>query len=122
MLLSDIAHGIDPIIREAPTSSKDYIALKDVCWLLERIVLQGNQRVYNVASGEPLSHGELADALSEASLRCITFEKNAQHRSFPRIDITRISLEFGFRPLRLVEELRDLIDSSKSKHNQENHS
>jgi nucleoside-diphosphate-sugar epimerase len=116
MLLDDIARGRDILIREAPTSSKDYIALEDVCWLLERIALHGSHRIYNVASGKSVCHVDLANALSAASTRSVAFAKGAQHRSFPPIDISRVVEEFGFRPRPLLEQLRRLIAISGLRH------
>ncbi|MDE2259016.1 MAG: NAD(P)-dependent oxidoreductase [Betaproteobacteria bacterium] len=115
-LLDDIAHGRDSMIHEAPTSSKDYIALEDVCWLLERIALGGSHRIYNVASGIQLSHAELARVVAEKSSGVVTFADGASHRSVPRIDIARITSEFGFCPRQLSDELGSLIASSRTRH------
>lgn len=122
MLLNDIEHGRDILIREASTSSKDYVALEDVCRLLERIALRGSHRIYNVASGEPLCHADLANALSAASSRTVAFADNAQHRPFPRIDIGRVVDEFGFRPRRLLDQLGGMIASLQTCRSQENNS
>jgi len=111
-LFDDLAHGRDPHICEAPTSSKDYIAIDDVCWLLERIALGGQHRNYNIASGESLCHEDLARALERLSSRRVTFADGALHRSYPRIDIARITREFGFRPRRLMNELSCMLNSS----------
>jgi len=108
-LLNDVSLGRDSIIRESPNSSKDYISLKDVCYILELIATQGKQRLYNVASGEPLCHASLAESLSMLSGRSVTFANEAPHRSFPRIDITRITEEFNFKPQRLLDELKQLV-------------
>ncbi|QKE38618.1 NAD-dependent epimerase/dehydratase family protein [Ferrovum myxofaciens] len=115
-LLDDIANGREPLIREAPTSSKDYISLEDVCWLLERIALGGKHRIYNVASGVQVSHAELARVLGEKSSNVVTFTKGTSHRSLPQIDITRITSEFGFRPRRLSDELGALVAHSLTRH------
>lgn len=122
MLLNDVAHGHDTLIREAPTSSKDYVALEDVCRLLEPIALRGSHRIYNVASGRSLCHADLAKALSTASSRTVAFGDNARHRSFPRIDIGRVVDEFGFRPRLLLDQLGDMIASLQTGRSQENNS
>lgn len=110
-LIRDVAMGIDPIIREAPTSSKDYVSIDDVCLLIEAIASRGRESTYNLASGTPVDHGTLARALSEASGRAVTFADHAPHRAFPPIDITRVVSEFGFAPRRLVDELPGLLAS-----------
>ncbi|MGR8931720.1 MAG: NAD-dependent epimerase/dehydratase family protein [Gammaproteobacteria bacterium] len=114
MLLDDLAKGHELVIGEAAASSKDYIAIEDVCWLLVRIALDGRQRIYNVASGKPISHGELATVLSELSGCRVRFSDNAPRRAFPRIDISRVIGEFGFRPKCLLGNLRDMIPRSST--------
>jgi nucleoside-diphosphate-sugar epimerase len=111
-LIRDTSRGIDPVIREAPTSSKDYISIDDVCGLIEAIALRGQAATYNVASGIPVDHATLARALSAASGRTVTFAERAPHRAFPAIDIGRVTAEFGFNPRRLADELPGLIASS----------
>ena len=120
-LLDDMTHGRELLIREAPTSSKDYVALEDVCWLLERIALRGNHRIYNVASGVQVGHAEFARVLAEKSSRVITFADDASHRSMPRIDIARITSEFGFCPRQLSDELEHLIAHSLIRHTRDKH-
>ncbi len=116
MLIDELARGCDVVIREAPTSSKDYIAQEDVCWLLERIAVEGRQRIYNVASGEPVSHTELAAALTRvAGGQKVTFADRAAVRTFPRIDVTRIINEFVFRPKRLTShQLEGLVAAARA--------
>jgi nucleoside-diphosphate-sugar epimerase len=109
MLLNDIELGRQVLISEAPTSSKDYIAIEDVCLLLEKIALHGRHRIYNVASGEPVYHVDLARVLSSVSASEVAFADNAPHRSFPRIDISRVVDEFWFRPRRLLDQLTRTI-------------
>ena len=120
-LLDDMMHGRELLIREAPTSSKDYVALEDVCWLLERIALGGNHRIYNVASGVQVGHAEFARVLAEKSSRIITFSDGVPHRSMPRIDIARITSEFGFCPRQLSDELELLIAHSLIRHARDKH-
>ena len=85
-------------IGEAPESSKDYIAVEDVCRALERIARSGAERLYNIASGVNLTHGELAAALARATGTAPRFRAGAATRAFPRVDTTRLSALFTDAP------------------------
>lgn len=111
-LVNDILNRRQPVIFEAPSSSKDYISLVDVTTLLEKIAISGTHRIYNVASGNPVTHAELAKALEKAFSCDVSFDAEAPSRSFPRIDIQRIVSEFGFRPRQLLEEIRHIFNET----------
>jgi nucleoside-diphosphate-sugar epimerase len=109
MLLDELARDNAVVIHEAPTSSKDYVALEDVCWLLERIALYGTHRIYNVACGAPFCHGDIAAELQlQFPGATIEFATNARQRSFPRISNARVTEEFGFHPRSFRDFLRTL--------------
>jgi nucleoside-diphosphate-sugar epimerase len=100
------------IIREAPESSKDYIALTEVLPLLESIALSGRERLYNVASGKAVTHAALAKKIEQLTGMEVLTEDDAPCRIFPQIDISRIRTEFGYVPTLLVDNLSDLIKKS----------
>ena len=115
-IVRDAACGRVTAIGEAPGSSKDYVSIDDVCALLEAIALRGRHAVYNVASGAPTGHAELARAMASACGHTVTFVPGAPQRAFPRVDITRIASDFGFSPRPLEAELPRLIASYRSPH------
>ncbi len=100
------------LIRESPRSSKDYVALSAILPLLKAITVSGREQIYNVASGDLLSHCELAKRLGDLTGRPIRFMDGAQDRVFPRIDISRIVQEFSFSPTPMVSDLEDLLSRS----------
>jgi nucleoside-diphosphate-sugar epimerase len=101
------------VIREAPESEKDYIALTDVLPLLEAIALSGRERLYNVASGKAVTHAEFANKLIQLTGRSIQFEENAPCRRFPLIDISRIQIEFDFVASGIDDNLPALIATNE---------
>ncbi|WP_269584575.1 NAD-dependent epimerase/dehydratase family protein [Roseibium sp. Sym1] len=107
-LLEDLAGTGQTTIREAPGSSKDYVAVDDVVQLAERIARTGRHRTYNVASGQPVSHEEIAEAVRNEGLSC-TFTPGGVRRAFPQINIERIRTEFGFSPRSLLKDLPALL-------------
>jgi nucleoside-diphosphate-sugar epimerase len=95
------------VIQETLDSSKDYISVDDIVPLLASIALEGKARTYNLSSGRPVTHGDLAALITEAGYR-VTF-MNAAIRSFPRIDNLRVVKEFDFSPRSLLDDMPALL-------------
>lgn len=100
-----------------PNTEKDYLTLEDALYLIERIVQGGEHRIYNVASGENISHQTL--------LRLIK-NKIAVEGHFPSIvndeprfliNISRIKEEFGFIPTDVAGYIKRGIDDQISQRN-----
>jgi nucleoside-diphosphate-sugar epimerase len=101
-------------IESSPESAKDYVALEDVVQQIEQITLGGKHRLYNLASGENVTHRALAHALSKATGAAIEFAQNAPSVIHPRISKDRIVAEFHVRPRRLLDELPKLVAALKA--------
>jgi len=97
-ILEDVFRDNAVVVREDPASAKDYIDIDDVLRLIEAIALRGKSRIYNVASGTNISHASLADQLRQKLGARVEFAADAPKRTFARVDIARISQEFGFTP------------------------
>lgn len=110
---------LNTLIREAlvgrielqadPSSSKDYIVLDDVISLLPRIVTDGQEWIYNVASGVNVRHIDIANRLAELTGCEIAVRDGAQNYGFPAIDITRIRSEFAFSAQPVLQSLPALL-------------
>lgn len=104
----DSANFLPSLLREAragcitlrtdPASAKDYIHVDDVVDLLPRIATQGRHTVYNVASGEQLTHGQWLDYLVARTGCTVQVQAQAPLLRFAPVDTTRIRAEFGFAP------------------------
>lgn len=101
------------IVREAPDSSKDYVAVEAVVSLMERITLEGRERIYNIASGTPCTHAALGRKLSEVTGAPVEFARDAPLRVFPAIDIQRVRSEFGFAPNSVLEYIGSLVSQQE---------
>ena len=95
-------------INEAPESCKDYVWIEDVVPVLVDIALRGTHQIYNVASGQCTTHADIAHKLAELWRCTITFKSSAVARVFPKIDISRVTSEFGFKPEQLLGRLQFL--------------
>ena len=92
-------------LHQGLLSAKDYIALPDAVRLLTAIGLGGGARLYNVASGANTNHDALARVLNGAFGWQVTAAEGAAALRFPRIDITRASVEFGAPVHRILDDL-----------------
>jgi nucleoside-diphosphate-sugar epimerase len=108
------------IIREAITtgrltlnttrdSAKDYVSIRDVVHGLIEIATRGRERIYNLASGVPVSNEELAARLGEIANCKVEFREHATRVTFPPIAIDRMRSEFDFHPSSLLDELEGLV-------------
>lgn len=109
MLLAELQCNAEVVISEAAESTKDYVAVADVVELLPQISLSGRKRLYNLASGRNLSHRELADCLQALTGCAVRFAHGVRKRSFPRIDVTRVTSEFYWCPRNLLLDLPKLL-------------
>lgn len=110
MLLDDVAAARPITIGEAPDSAKDYIAIEDLCRMIERVALGGRHRLYNLASGESVPHGAIAETIQRICDVPVAFAANGPARRFPDIDVSRIAGELDTAPQRLLNRLPDLIE------------
>ncbi len=94
----------------APRSEKDYVHVDDVAWALERIAVDGRERLYNVASGTSVSNGAVARRLEEIGACTTEFAAAAPVVRMPPVKIGRLVGEFGFAPRALLDGLADLIE------------
>ena len=95
-------------------STKDYVVLDDVVDILPKIALDGNFRVYNVASGKNISTEEIAETLEELTGCKVVFLDTDPVRSPRSIDISRIQNEFGYTPQSVLDYAKTVISSGKS--------
>jgi len=116
----DSENFLATIIKEAITtghltlnttrdSAKDYVSIRDVVHGLIEIATRGRERIYNLASGTPVSNDELAARFSEIAKWKVEFRENASRVTFPPIAIDRMRSEFDFRPSSLLNELEGLV-------------
>jgi nucleoside-diphosphate-sugar epimerase len=91
-------------------SAKDYISLQDAVNLIYRIATSGRQTLYNVASGENISHATLCGFLEKKWGTATEVAETARDGSFPPIAIDRIRSEFGFTPQSFECYFGDYVD------------
>jgi nucleoside-diphosphate-sugar epimerase len=96
------------LLRQGAGSEKDYVSLDDVVGLLSAIAQHGRHRLYNLASGTNITHGQIADALTARFGWDVVFAPDAPDVRFPRMEITRLNAEFPPPLTNLLEHLATL--------------
>jgi nucleoside-diphosphate-sugar epimerase len=101
-------------VHSSPDSEKDYISIDDAVEGILRIALEGNHRLYNLASGTNVSNRQLIEKIRESTNCQITFGPNASKRNSPIIGIDRMRSEFDFQPSSVLQDLAKVIDAYKA--------
>ncbi len=101
------------VLRTSAGSAKDYIALDDVIELIPRIASGGRHTVYNVASGEHTTHGEICDLIRDLTGCTIEVAPDAPTIVFPAVSVDRLKGEFGFGPRSALEAIARLVEGAR---------
>ena len=92
-------------------TSKDFVVLEDVLQLLPLIAEKGEHSIYNLASGINRSMEEIGLLLSSVLDVEVNFSQAEPVRKPNRIEILRISSEFGFSPFDVMGYAKKMISS-----------
>jgi nucleoside-diphosphate-sugar epimerase len=98
------------VLRTTLDSAKDYVSVIDVVGALVSIAQRGTHRLYNVASGKNVSNSAVLDIIARETGCSVDVAATAVRVTFPRIGINRISEEFGFTPMPVLDRLAGLIE------------
>lgn len=106
------------VLRTSLDSTKDYVAIDDVCHALARIALDGTERLYNVAAGHNTTHDEIMQALTAQTGCTVKVEPDAERIAYPTIRTSRLSLLFkntgrDWSPASLLDRLPDLLSGEQ---------
>lgn len=112
-ILTTLAEQKKVTVLESPESEKDYVAIEDVVKILVLIATQGQERLYNIASGHNLDHKSLAEILTRQGYE-VNFAPGASCRKLPRVDIQKIVKEFQFQPHHLQDDMPHLLAQRKN--------
>jgi nucleoside-diphosphate-sugar epimerase len=85
-------------LNSSLASAKDYIHIDDVVSLLVKITQTGFNRLYNVASGQQITHEQWVNALIRRYDCLVEVERNADIVVNEPIDSTMIRTEFSYNP------------------------
>lgn len=92
-------------LGQALASEKDYVHVDDVATALHHIAVHGHERLYNVAAGFNTTHAEIVDAIVASTGARISVASDAVTVTDRAIDVSRLSAETPWRPIRLADYL-----------------
>lgn len=115
-VLRDAAETGHVRLGQTLRSCKDYVAVDDAVDALVRIARFGRQAIYNVASGETVTHGEIADWLLRQHQVTTDVADDATDAIQPRIAVARLRDELGWQPKLLVDQLGALYAAHRERH------
>lgn len=107
-ILADAAHTGSIHFQSAPETEKDYVDLRTVLELLPKISLTGQNRLYNLASGQNTSHKQIAEKFEQLGVST-QFEQFASIDKYLPIDISLLRSEFDLPNYQLIDELPNLL-------------
>lgn len=111
-VLGALAHDGRVRIEEDPASSKDYVALTDVVSALLALTASGAEGCYNIASGTPVTHADIAHHLAQHG-HDVGFVPAGPVRRFPTISVDKLRNVIDYRPRSLLDDLPGLLASMK---------
>ncbi|MFT5438177.1 MAG: nucleoside-diphosphate-sugar epimerase [Alphaproteobacteria bacterium] len=103
----------------SPNSSKDFIHIEDVVRALVLISLRGEERLYNIAAGENVTHATLMDAIARLTGCTWSIDGEAPYSGFPPISTALIARSFEaagerWSPSGVIDTLPTLIPQTVS--------
>lgn len=107
-LMRDAVQTGHILLQTALDSDKDYIHIDDAVALILSVSRHGKKSVYNVASGNNLSHGEIIEAIRAVIPATLAVAPDAISVRFAPIDIGLVVSEFDFKPRSIVQYIKDL--------------
>jgi len=97
-ILQSAIHTGKIVLRTTPDSAKDYIAIDDVTRMLFEISSTGKSKIYNLASGVNTSNEQICRIIQLETGCIIEYAPAAEQIIFPKIQVTKMTNEFGFAP------------------------
>jgi nucleoside-diphosphate-sugar epimerase len=91
---------------------RDYIALDDVVEALIAISIQPDTGIFNVASGENVSNGEIADFLNQAGCN-VSLSRTTDRQTVPGCDVSKLRA-LGLAPRVVRAYLADCLNPKSS--------
>ncbi len=101
------------VLNTTLDSCKDHVSVDDIVRVLPLIALQGQDKLYNVASGTNRTVGQISTKLSKLTGCIVEVNLKAQRTCSPKISIERLRSEFAFNPTDILDNLEPLIKEYK---------
>lgn len=99
-------------LQTTPDSSKDYIAIDDVCKAIIKLSYYRTSGIYNLTFGSNTTNEAITNEIARLTGAEIIYSNTAKKIIFQEINNSKLSNELGFRPSKsLIEGLPEIINS-----------
>lgn len=98
-------------LYQSANIERDYINLNDAVHVIENIVLNGKNRLYNVASGHNVSNADVINQIKRITGCEVYIKSEIERLSFPIINNEKIVNEFSFQSKIILDDIANLIDT-----------
>ncbi len=112
-LIKDALKNKRIVLNITLDSRKDYIRVEDVVNILPEITMYGSHKIYNIASGENVTAGQIVSMLSRLTGCSVEVDENAERICYPNICVSRVKEEFAFAPTSIMDDLDKLVSKYK---------
>jgi len=102
------------LLRTDPESAKDYVHVDDVTLALSQLADGGSHSLYNLAGGAQITHRQWVERLATLTGSTWAVAPAAPHLVQPRIQIDRLSHEWGYAPRSPAILLQSALDAALS--------
>jgi len=103
-------------LQTSPDSSKDYIAISDVCNALIKLAAQKSTGIYNLSYGSNTTNEAITNEIVRLTGAKITYSSDAKRVVFQEIDNSKLSNEIDFKPsTSIIQGLPQIIKAFSEK-------
>jgi nucleoside-diphosphate-sugar epimerase len=108
-IINEIKQNGELKLYQSLTSAKDYIHIDDVVELIVKIAVEGNEKIYNIASGMNANNEEILSELKKYFAFNYSIIDDAKEIIFSTISNKKICSEFQYQPKKISEQLSLII-------------
>ncbi|MDC0522178.1 SDR family oxidoreductase [Nitrosopumilus sp.] len=91
------------------SSKKDYVYIDDVLDLVPKILINGKEKVYNIASGKTIESEKLINKISKSTGCSVEVSSDPKEFLYPETSIIKIKKEFNFHPTNVVDKIEGMV-------------
>ena len=102
-------------LKESLETSRDYIGIDDAIKLIVLIATKGEERLYNIASGNSISNGDLINKIKKYTACAVESVGASVPVKFPQIAVEKISREFSYTSSKILDHVEELVKLYKQK-------
>lgn len=97
-------------INSTLDSEKDYVWIGDVVNIIIKIILNGQNKIYNISFGSNIKSKDIIDEICKFTNAKVEINPNSKRFSSPIVSNQKIKDEFGFKPTSIVKKIQNMVE------------